>query len=392
MAHAILGGATGRRRETRKLREYGRRSAPGSPICSLLAHYLTPIPLEPGAGDELSEALTAGYVDWRSVLKTASELLVAPALRDALIARGLWRSLPDEARDYLSSVHHLNTHRNQLLLKEISDLAALLNEVGIEPLLLKGIAHLVEGLHPSPGSRVMSDIDILVAEAKIPAARDRLERAGWWLMQPLPPDAPTNMVMHFVYAHDNAPARVELHQAFMAFEERNLLPASALLSVATPKKLPNGATVLLLPPQESLIVNIVHSQIRGDCHRLGLLGFRSLYDLVLLCHRYRDAIDWIALLDWFERRGWRTVLHARLLEAAAMFAVPVPLHLPQDAGVKLSLARIRLLRRFPVLRFFVHVSKQVPRTVRSLGWRAVGYYAKRATQYDFYYHMRRLMR
>lgn len=391
MGHVILGRANGRRHDVQAFPRTQPSSAWESSIIPLVARCLTPGQPEPLALAELRSALTAAEVDWSSLLTAASRLLVAPSLYDPLIAKNLWNSLPDAARDYLSCVHSLNTHRNTLLLKQAEHLAALLNGVGIEPLLLKGIAYLVQGLHPSPGSRVMSDIDILVAENEVSRARYCLERAGWRLMQPLPANIPVDTHMHFVYAYDNAPARVELHQAFMEFGQRHLLPGSDLLSAAKPATLENGARVLLLPAQESVIVNIVHSHIRGGCHRLGVLALRSLYDLVLLCQRHDDPIDWTAMLEWFEGRGWRRALHARLFDAAELFSMPLHPTVSQDLNFKLSMARIRLLRRFTYLRLLVHACNQVPRTARSLGWRTIGYYAKRATQPDFYYHLRRLL-
>ena len=49
-----------------------------------------------------------------------------------------------------------------------------LNAIGIEPVLLKGAAHLVGGVYPAPSLRVVGDLDVLVPEERVKTAAETL--------------------------------------------------------------------------------------------------------------------------------------------------------------------------------------------------------------------------
>lgn len=70
------------------------------------------------------------------------------------------------------------TLHNRELMDTALETVELLDRAGIETLALKGVA-LVANYLEQPGLRAMSDIDLMVPAARLPAACDALQRAGW---------------------------------------------------------------------------------------------------------------------------------------------------------------------------------------------------------------------
>ena len=100
----------------------------------------------------------------------------------ASTATAVWPALDAETRtrhaaalEGFAVAHALNTERNAELLAQLTRVVTRLNAAGIEPVVLKGSAHLATGLWPTPGSRLVSDIDLLVDKGAIGTAFSALE-------------------------------------------------------------------------------------------------------------------------------------------------------------------------------------------------------------------------
>ena len=102
-------------------------------------------------------------IDWRHVVAFSSAHLVLPALA--------WRMLrvrpgpPGEVGEFLAGIERANIARNQGLRAALGEIGAALGETGIQPVVLKGAAFLLdEGADgEAAGWRFMSDVDLLVA-------------------------------------------------------------------------------------------------------------------------------------------------------------------------------------------------------------------------------------
>ena len=120
----------------------------------LIAKALTGTPGEPGVG-----------WDWDQTIAVAAREEIIPALHNRL-------SGPPEVSDFLEAIRELNGDRNRQLLRETETLAAILNQAGIEPVLLKGAAYLTTEVYADPASRLLQDIDLLVSPVR-PRRRSR---------------------------------------------------------------------------------------------------------------------------------------------------------------------------------------------------------------------------
>lgn len=115
--------------------------------------------------------LPAGQSEWEGLLHLSGEHLVVPQLRWALREQGLWAALPAEVADYLDAVYTLNLERNCGCEEQLRELVTRLNGIGVVPVLLKGAAALIDGLYPTAGERMMSDLDVLVPANRLPEGR-----------------------------------------------------------------------------------------------------------------------------------------------------------------------------------------------------------------------------
>ena len=96
---------------------------------------------------------------WELIIEVASFHYVTPALGSCLGADG---DVQPDVRDYFEFAAALNSQCNEKVLSGLARIAALLNAIDIEPLLLKGAAHLVQGTYPEPSMRILGDVDILI--------------------------------------------------------------------------------------------------------------------------------------------------------------------------------------------------------------------------------------
>ena len=123
-----------------------------------------------GAGDA---------IDWEHVIAFASSHLVLAALAGRSDRARV--QPPEEVRDFLTEIAGQNSARNARLRAALIDIGAALAELSAPPVVLKGGAFLLDDVAASRGVawRFMSDLDVLVAAADLPAASACLERLGY---------------------------------------------------------------------------------------------------------------------------------------------------------------------------------------------------------------------
>jgi hypothetical protein len=144
---------------------------------SFLTRALNPLERDVRAISALRDEI--GRVAWEGVVELASQHLVTPTLHRGLADKGLLADLPAELRDYLEAIYALNGERNRQIVAQTVEIAAALNAIGIEPVVLKGVADLCAGLYRDPGARVIGDVDLLVAGDQLAAAGAALAAIGY---------------------------------------------------------------------------------------------------------------------------------------------------------------------------------------------------------------------
>jgi hypothetical protein len=290
--------------------------------------------------------------DWDLLVALASEHMVTPALAGP-VAR--LATAPVQASQYFSAIHDLNARRNEVVLDSLVRILSGLHEVGIEPVLLKGAASLIDGLYGHPAERIVGDIDLLVPPAQIDAAASRLHALDYREPEPdVPPRR--SWIRHFSehiprLTHTETGVAVEIHRVLVKPPLESMLPAAAVLARARLVSW-NDGEVYLPCPTDRVIHHIVHDQLKHQNFAKRRTELRQLRELACLTTRYADAIDWPEVERRFDRAGQGHVLRNRIAICAALMRVAIPLPVGNAAQALASLKAT--------------VSKSVPSNYRRL--------------------------
>jgi Uncharacterised nucleotidyltransferase len=213
-------------------------------------------------------ALAAPTADLLGLARLAGRHLVTPMLSACLADPELRRQLPEAFVLYLDFVHAENLRRNHSLRHELGQVAACLNRLDIEPLLLKGAIRLVDSRYPDPGWRFMRDLDLFVP-------RDRLKQAVACLVS-LGYRFPTEMLPHRKHlpplCRDGAVAILEIRADLLEH----------VLARSQPIEL-DGARVRVPDAADQLGHLIAHDRLDSDIGGSGFFLLRSIFETALLC-------------------------------------------------------------------------------------------------------------
>ena len=221
-----------------------------------------------------------------------------------LLATAVWPALDDATRTRYAAelegfavAYALNTDRNADLLTQVERVVVRLNTAGIEPLILKGAAHLVTGLWPTPGARLVSDIDLLIEADALDTAFSALED----LADAGPQDrghpeiiALNKHMLPVIGA--GGPAAVELHHSIYQGAAARLAPPTDLLDRAEPIWLGDGRA-RVLSPTDRVLTAMLHGLAGSGTYLVPTLHMRDMLDIHFLAATYGQRIDW----GWIER-------------------------------------------------------------------------------------------
>jgi hypothetical protein len=298
-------------------------------------------------GEAARLLLDSGFEDWDGVLRAATDEAVLPLLHSRILQLELTSRIPSELLEFLSAVENLNQERNNHIFEELKVVVRLLNEAGIEPVLLKGAAYIATGIYAGASTRYLCDIDLLVSEAQLPTAVEILARNGF-VPESADPFGP--------FRHHYPPMRrpgsvyIELHHSLCLGNQGSLLPASQAIARSLPLDLDGGR--VRIPCPEDLFTHLVlHSQILHPYNERIWPTARAMYDLVLLSRHYREVIDWKLIQRRFRNAGLFGVLALHLLQVKESLGLEPPFKFKLDGLMKLRWTRRRLLRMRPALRY-----------------------------------------
>ncbi|HMF79211.1 MAG TPA: nucleotidyltransferase family protein [Bryobacteraceae bacterium] len=285
--------------------------------------------------------------DWESLFAAASEEAVLPALYGFTRKLQFDESLPVPVAEFLSQVETLNAERNAAIMEEVKHAVRLLNEAGIQPVLLKGVAYLVAGMYDTWAARYLADVDLLIPETQLDQAARILIQNGF------EPDE-SDVFAHFRHHHPplrrHGSIHLELHRELTVHKAGVLLPVHEILDSATAFDL-EGIKFLTPCPEHMMTHLIMHSQLQHPYNERIWPPLRAMYDLVLLHRRFGGEIDWNRIQDRFRAAGHygTFVLHILRVQDALGFDPPFRVRL--RAWLRLAWQRRQILRRFPTLRY-----------------------------------------
>jgi Uncharacterised nucleotidyltransferase len=195
-----------------------------------------------------------------------------------------------------------------------------LNAIDIEPVLLKGAAHLVEGVYPTAGLRVVGDLDVLVPEDRVMSAAEALQKVGFKIGGPTVPENHHHWPM---LLDPETGAAVELHIGALHRRSEHIIPVAEFRKNTRAVAF-RGSQVRLPDATRSVGHNIIHDSLDHEGYLLQRVELRQLLDLVMIRTKYESAIDWAELDRRFSAAGLGHVLAANLKVAEGLFGLPVP--------------------------------------------------------------------
>jgi hypothetical protein len=280
--------------------------------------------------------------NWENLFAAASAEALLP-----LLHRQLPRTVPPEIAGLLAGVAALNLERNRAILAELRCAVSLLNQAGIEPVLLKGAAFLVTGICPDRAARYLADLDLLLPEDQLDTAvtilaahrfeRDRL-------------DAFAGFRHHHAPLHRPNAVDFELHRTLGSPRLQRLLPASEVVDRAVPFSF-DGLRVRIPCPEHLLVHLIAHSQLQHSYNERIWPPLRAMCDLVDLQRHFGPALPWDRAAARFAAAGHRGLFVLHLLDVRDTFGFTAPVPLPLTPLTRLRRARRQCLRFCPALRY-----------------------------------------
>jgi len=280
--------------------------------------------------------------DWDALFADASTERVLPALSGVLPA-----GLPAPIAEFLKAVAEANRERNHAIRAELKHAVRLLNGIGLEPVLLKGVAYLETGVYPDIAARYLVDVDLLLPETRRHAGASALLEAGYVAED-------RDAFGHFRHHHPplRSPGSVsfELHHRMGRDRCERLLPASEVIAGSLPHDL-DGLRARVPCPEHLLTHLIVHSQLQHPYNERIWPPLRAMSDLVLLNRRFGSELNWEAVEHRFRASGRYALFALHLMQVNASLGMELPVALRLGPVTRLRWHRRQFLRRRPSLRY-----------------------------------------
>jgi hypothetical protein len=277
-----------------------------------------------------------------SLLGLANETLTTPALMD-FVTR-FKNQIPEDVCLYVREVFERNVARNDRLAAQLTETVAAMNDRGVTPVLLKGAAMLATAASPHWGSRLMSDLDIMVWPDQIEATLDALFALGYGEHFLTPPG---DGKWYMELKRPSDVGMVDLHRALPgpAFFYR---PSGDAKQHCKMMPIGRGRAYIPSATYQALILTI-HDQFQDSDYWIGNIDMRHLIELRDLAMS-PEGIDWGTLAALTPSKLARNALETQLVALFCLLGVDVPSHMRSRFVPRLQHRRRLAQARLPLLR------------------------------------------
>ena len=282
------------------------------------------------------------HADWMSLLGLANETLTTPALMH-FVTR-FKNQIPEDVCLYVREMFERNVARNDRLAAQLTETVAAINDRGVTPVLLKGAAMLATAASPRWGSRLMSDLDIMVLPDQIEATLDALFALGY-SEHFLTPPGDGKWYMELQRPSDVG--MVDLHRALPgpAFFYH---PSGDAKQHCKMMRIGRGRAYIPSATYQALILTI-HDQFQDSDYWIGNIDVRHLIELRDLAIS-PEGIDWEMLAALTPSKLARNALETQLVALFCLLGVDVPIHMRSRFVPRLQHRRRLAQARIPLLR------------------------------------------
>jgi hypothetical protein len=214
----------------------------------------------------------------------------------------------------------------------------------VTPVLLKGAAMFATAARPHWGSRLMSDLDIMVLPDQIDATLDALFALGYSEHFLTPPDAGK---WYMELKRPSDVGMVDLHRevpgpAFFYRSSGDVKPHCKMMRIG------RGRADIPSTTYQALIL-IIHDQFQDSDYWIGNIDVRHLIDLRDLANS-PTGIDWEMLAALTPSKLARNALESQLVALFWLLGVDVPTRMRSRFVPRLQHRRRLAQAKFPLLR------------------------------------------
>jgi hypothetical protein len=275
---------------------------------------------------EATKALLATPINWERLIQTAWRHGVAPLLQKHLSAQALESFVPNETRNELRQGYVRAAFRSQTHLVAIEELLREFETQNLSVILLKGAALCLTTYH-NAALRAFADIDLLIREKDIEAAKNALTACGYTLAPVLISEELSRQFhvnLPFVKSGDR-PVHVELHWRLTDRFSTYALPEEECWQRAR-RIAVEQTTALVLEVHDALIYLATHLDKHGYLNQAiaghddaarwvldelsanRLIWFTDLHELMV-----GNAIDWTLIEARCDQEQLREVIGSTLI-------------------------------------------------------------------------------
>ena len=256
------------------------------------------------AGELVQMARDEGLAPWLHYRARQAGIVFAPAVAAAL-----------------TSDYHASLSRNTYMFGQLAGVGRIAAAQGVDLLMLKG-AHLAAWLYPSPATRPMVDIDLLVRREQAPQLVAALSAADYRVVSHEPrPGAGLEFENQLLLAHPGKSdyGCLALHWSLLDFPSyQRRLRMEDFWQRAGSCALP-GMDARVLAAEDLLVYLCAHLALHHQWSRL-----IWLCDIALLLERVRGTLDWDRACALAESAELSLALGETLRRAAGILGAVVP--------------------------------------------------------------------
>jgi hypothetical protein len=205
--------------------------------------------------------------------------------------------------------------RNECLLDQLAEALARLNNIGIQPILLKGAAACMTLGESGFRGRIMSDLDLMVPLAAMAEAIESLGGIGYEAEGPI--DDLRNPI---ALSRPRDVGAIDLHSRLKT--SRPSFDFDGIEAACLPIRIGDGKALLPSPTFQVLVL-ILHDQLQDRDYWRGLIDLRHMLDIEALA-RLPAGVDWDLLSSLFPAGYPRSALQTQLLTLRNLLGIRVP--------------------------------------------------------------------
>lgn len=236
----------------------------------------------PSFRETIITQFSAPDYDWQSFIWICSNHLILPVIYLKFRKHDLLDYLPEVLSQHLEEIYTLNCKRNELILQQMKEINATLNQVGISPIYLKGTGNLIDGVYSDIGERIIGDIDFLVAEKDFLTAIELFKKEGYAICRPN--NEPLDQIKHYPRLwKEDVVADIEIHRLPVTIKYS--IQFSTDLVQQAKKAVSGHPGCYVLSDNHKIILNFIHSQLTNAGHALGIVALRDINDIYCFSKR-----------------------------------------------------------------------------------------------------------